>query len=204
MTFKSLLGIVCACLISVQAESAIVTIDAENFTLFDIVNNSIPGITLSAVGTEPQMTGDIMIANKPGIGNGDLVFGWTISDTGITGGYQNVRSQLRIDLDTPTDSFAVLFATGTGASSFYGSLRAFSSTGTLLEEFITPWTPILGNAWATISRPTDDIAYILATSDSGTAVSVDAFQYNVVPIPPAVWLFGSGLIGFIGLARRKA
>jgi hypothetical protein len=24
-----------------------------------------------------------------------------------------------------------------------------------------------------------------------------------VPIPPSVWLFGSGLLGLIGIARRK-
>jgi len=24
-----------------------------------------------------------------------------------------------------------------------------------------------------------------------------------VPIPPAVWLFGSGLLGLVGIARRK-
>ena len=28
-------------------------------------------------------------------------------------------------------------------------------------------------------------------------------QINVVPIPAALWLFGSGLIGLIGVARRK-
>lgn len=27
---------------------------------------------------------------------------------------------------------------------------------------------------------------------------------NIVPIPPAVWLFGTGLIGLFGMARRKA
>ena len=27
---------------------------------------------------------------------------------------------------------------------------------------------------------------------------------SVVPIPAAVWLFGSGLLGLIGVARRKA
>ena len=27
---------------------------------------------------------------------------------------------------------------------------------------------------------------------------------NVVPVPAAVWLFGSGLLGLVGLARRKA
>lgn len=26
---------------------------------------------------------------------------------------------------------------------------------------------------------------------------------SVVPVPAAVWLFGSGLIGLIGIARRK-
>ena len=30
------------------------------------------------------------------------------------------------------------------------------------------------------------------------------FQSRVVPIPATLWLFGSGLIGLIGLARRKA
>lgn len=31
------------------------------------------------------------------------------------------------------------------------------------------------------------------------------FNYSIsaIPLPPAVWLFGSGLIGLIGLARRK-
>lgn len=29
------------------------------------------------------------------------------------------------------------------------------------------------------------------------------FGYTVVPVPPAVWLFGSGLLGLIGITRRK-
>ncbi len=33
---------------------------------------------------------------------------------------------------------------------------------------------------------------------------IDSITYSTVPIPSAVWLFGSGLIGLIGLARRKA
>ena len=33
---------------------------------------------------------------------------------------------------------------------------------------------------------------------------IDNFSLHSVPVPAAVWLFGSGLIELIGLARRKA
>ena len=44
--------------------------------------------------------------------------------------------------------------------------------------------------------------------DLGGVSSVKAFEamadgFAVVPVPAAVWLFGSGLIGLVGLARRK-
>ncbi|WP_141694756.1 VPLPA-CTERM sorting domain-containing protein [Candidatus Thiodiazotropha endoloripes] len=45
-----------------------------------------------------------------------------------------------------------------------------------------------------ISLP-DGLGY---TSDSGVFLSV-----NPVPIPAAAWLFGSGLLGFIGVSRRN-
>jgi hypothetical protein len=31
----------------------------------------------------------------------------------------------------------------------------------------------------------------------------DNLQFNAVPIPPALWLFGSGLLGLIGIAKKK-
>lgn len=42
---------------------------------------------------------------------------------------------------------------------------------------------------------------------AGVFWAMDNFTYNeeipAVPVPAAVWLFGSGLIGLIGIARRK-
>ena len=38
----------------------------------------------------------------------------------------------------------------------------------------------------------------VARADSGLA-----FSPTVVPIPSTVWLFGSGLVGLIGMARKK-
>ena len=41
-------------------------------------------------------------------------------------------------------------------------------------------------------------------SDNAIATAtVTTMTVNPVPIPAAVWLFGSGLIGLIGIARRK-
>ena len=35
------------------------------------------------------------------------------------------------------------------------------------------------------------------------SITVDDFEVATVPVPAAVWLFGSGLLGLIGVARRK-
>lgn len=40
--------------------------------------------------------------------------------------------------------------------------------------------------------------------DIGSGNSLTVLSVSTVPVPPAVWLFGSGLVGLIGIARRKA
>lgn len=54
------------------------------------------------------------------------------------------------------------------------------------------------------------IAFVLAAeTDQVTIVNAGATNYMgdwkvaTVPVPAAVWLFGSGLLGLIGMARRK-
>jgi hypothetical protein len=37
----------------------------------------------------------------------------------------------------------------------------------------------------------------------GPNTTSELVQVSAVPIPPAVWLFGSGLLGLVGMARRK-
>ncbi len=39
---------------------------------------------------------------------------------------------------------------------------------------------------------------------ANSAVGISGGVQQVIPVPAAVWLFGSGLIGLIGVARRKA
>ena len=40
-------------------------------------------------------------------------------------------------------------------------------------------------------------------ADNSGGISLDISLVNPVPVPPAVWLFGSGLLGLVGVARRN-
>lgn len=43
------------------------------------------------------------------------------------------------------------------------------------------------------------------TFETGTVLSIDAIpEIQAVPVPAAAWLFGTGLIGIVGIARRKS
>jgi hypothetical protein len=44
------------------------------------------------------------------------------------------------------------------------------------------------------------ISFTVPTNESWHGFTVGVQQ---VPVPPAVWLFGSGLLGLIGIATRK-
>lgn len=73
----------------------------------------------------------------------------------------------------------------------------------------------------TIWQPSDDVGIfsgtVVATDTAGLVFnfltphvgraefdSVSIKAILATPLPPAVWLFGSGLLGLIGIARRKA
>lgn len=74
---------------------------------------------------------------------------------------------------------------------------------------------LTGNDWFRLAISTDngaswsgDISYsplgpsaLNVTFSDGTVLSVDI---QVVPVPAAVWLFGSGLLGLVGIARRRS
>jgi len=49
---------------------------------------------------------------------------------------------------------------------------------------------------------TDDSFYLKVASSSHGLVS-STFAISSVPVPAAAWLFGSGLLGLVGIARRK-
>jgi len=77
---------------------------------------------------------------------------------------------------------------------FYGTSGNISNTSTLLFQ--------PGNTF-------HDMLWTIETFPVGTTIPPDLVltisnvNFQPVPIPAAVWLFGSGLIGLLGIARRK-
>jgi hypothetical protein len=67
----------------------------------------------------------------------------------------------------------------------------------------TFYTPDTGgdNMWDQLVFDVDGVKRI--ELNLGGSGAIDNIRFTVVPIPPAIWLFGSGLIGLVGLARRK-
>ena len=71
----------------------------------------------------------------------------------------------------------------------------------LIPEF-SPWESRVSISFNSLSP--DDINWSSSgANDMGSWVYRDTNFLSQVPIPAAVWLFGSGLIGLVGVARRK-
>jgi hypothetical protein len=75
------------------------------------------------------------------------------------------------------------------------------SSGLLFDQIIVDYTLISSTSNTTIFN-TNDIYYSLMTEGSYWDTRVEYIPATI-PIPPALYLFGSGLLGLIGLARKK-
>lgn len=99
-----------------------------------------------------------------------------------------------------------------GATLLSGSFTSSSYTaipgpGGLITEIFSGQGPDIKNAalLTALGVPTNtpfDFFGFSIESVNGSVVSTDIIN-TAVPVPAAVWLFGSGLLGLVGIARRK-
>ena len=111
------------------------------------------------------------------------------------------------------------------------ALALYDSTGSLLEQHSSELGDVecpitMSDRYACISRTLTAGTYLAGVTDlwlvgslypfsadwgidgreyefaSFTALSVTTTAISAVPVPAAVWLFGTALIGFVGMARR--
>jgi hypothetical protein len=135
------------------------------------------------------------------------------------GGYDDWR--LASAGDTPTGGYNV--TTGELGHMFYNNLGNTASTSILgnvsftdatlgggTESFLNvqsyaywlgeEYAPYTNNAWAFITVYGDQTNYL--KSDSFYSWAVRAGDVSSVPVPAAAWLFGTALLGLVGVKRR--
>jgi len=165
--------------------------------------------------------GTIMLAT--GVAHAALITG----SMGLTGAFTATGGT---DLSDAT-ILDLTSAMGTNGTGDIGATVVFGTVGTVTSSPFTfnPATPVtnlltIGDWQVDLGTMTivDQTASILTLSGtgaiSGNGLDLTPTQWswsanstggtysmtiNAVPVPAAVWLFGSGLIGLIGVARRK-
>lgn len=169
------------------------------------------------------MLGAVMFSMNTGVANAALITG----DMGVTGSYSTSGGS-----DLSDDTLLILGSvTGTSGSGDIGSMVGWGTSGSInngvisLASFTTVTDVFTIGGWQldlTSLSIVDQTADLLTLEGSGF-LSGNAFDITgvnwtfsasavgtsysmtmtAVPVPAAVWLFGSGLLGLIGVARRK-
>jgi hypothetical protein len=120
-------------------------------------------------------------------------------------------------IDIPDEIFTLSSSTAVefGTSGYFSG--TFSVGDLLLGEFTDLYVRLLPDAFGGGAKFSGDVTYTGGSMMSGLtggriegAISSDGVgmvaklgEVAVVPVPAAVWLFGSGLLGLVGIARRK-
>ena len=138
--------------------------------------------------------------------SGNMTFD-TTGRLGIAAAYASTLGEQPWNIDdstaktTPTPSGVyVPWTTGTSITGAKGFTPGYTETGSLLiDAGAGAWTGTLvggnniGSAWGSFdNQQYGEVFNVKIVAES-----------TVVPVPAAVWLFGSGLLGLVGIGRRK-
>ncbi|MBI5042206.1 MAG: DUF1566 domain-containing protein [Gammaproteobacteria bacterium] len=158
------------------------------------------------------------VENLNPYGNG--IAGWrlpTVTDTGTAGcDFAYTGTDCGYNVDTATGEMASLFYVTLGNLGYFKSSGEGPQPGWGLTN-TGPFSKIeSGNYWSAKEYAPDtsrawqfDIGYGLQAYEDKTtpfyvwAVHAGDVGVPAVPVPAAAWLFGSGLLGLIGVARRN-
>ncbi|MDH5570795.1 MAG: VPLPA-CTERM sorting domain-containing protein [Gammaproteobacteria bacterium] len=213
MAFKSIVSATCAGLAVVSLNAKAVVIDFEEFESIAMINSPGTLIPTSARISDQYLESDgVLFSSYDGflaavdLGLGHATSGFVgvggSSGDGLT--YEGEYFRANFFAPGNTSSVAVTdFVTirgdkitdGTG-----GIFSAFDINGVLLGS--DSHSNVAGHTFTLAYEGIHSVRFI----GSGT-IALDDFTFNpvvsAVPIPAAVWLFSSGLLGLVGVARRK-
>lgn len=120
-----------------------------------------------------------------------VLFGLEVGDT---------LSGNEMSRDTNADGFA-----DTVVISDLGSAIPYADTldYTFFPDFTLQGPAPMAATSNSIGLTEGPFAGLVVLIDIGSGNSMTVTSISTIPVPAAVWLFGSGLIGLIGVARRK-
>ena len=183
------------------------------FNEYDILAAIGPGDT--AVPGQPKVTLSSSVAFQVGDLNGS-----TLHDRQVTGLFEDyaifqplgstASGSFFVDFDTPVSEVGLAVLNNFGTEERFYNVRIFDSGDNLLEEQLN--VPVIAEA--------EFLGFVTATANIARfelnfgptkntrqrpLIDTIAFYDNSIPpipIPAAVWLFGSALMGMVGIARR--
>ena len=129
---------------------------------------------------------------------------WTVNDVFIEGDGLSGTVDGSFDFDAETEIYSNININGVTSNYDFALIVSGSSATSLgLLEGVSviqfKFNSALTNAGGTIGV---DVTEVLLSGPAGLLGS-GTITAPTIPVPPAVWLFGSGFIGLIGIARRK-
>lgn len=171
------------------------TFDDNAFAIFDL--SGVTG-TVTSASIEMSLSTNNLLSGVPG----SFVFNQVSSDPALfNSSYFESSNCFGVPSCSPI---------GTGAD-LYFDIGDGPALGTVSYAGIGSQTAVLGTAGLDlINLGQGGFLVIGINSASGNgfgdltfATPQLTFEVAAVPVPGAVWLFGSGLVGLVGLARRK-
>jgi len=129
-----------------------------------------------------------------------IVSGWFTYEAASVNSTIDSLSGIGLTIDEYTYLLAdVGFASGSAFALCVGEpINGECSIGPRERDFVVEWNK---NTLGPIQ-----MAYSVAGQNNYWAAAPGDFDYfnvTAVPVPAAVWLFGSGLLGLVGIAKRK-
>jgi hypothetical protein len=117
-----------------------------------------------------------------------------------------IGNAFRFEFDQPITAFGIDINDIADSPPSLGLILRASNNGSLSPPTSNLKTaPEVSNLFFGVIDSVPFTRLFIEWNDAGYVVGFDYLQYTdtaVVPVPAAAWLFGSGLIGLIGIARR--